>query len=648
MNGSDSDERRRRRRGRPLIRDLRFKKLQAEPLGEGAAARVWKVRDEAEAPFTSDRVVAAKELKREASDEDRERLLREGGADRRFDHPHLVRIFELRGGSRSPYVVMECIDGRNAFDLLKDEGPFDPERVAEIGEQLCHGLDHMHARDVLHRDVTLRNTMVVGDLAGADPVTVKLIDLGTARASSDPGPEEVVVTTPYAAPEILDRRRATVSSDVYSLGMVLYRLATDASVSRCEDRARDPRSVLGDPDLPVWLRHVIATALARRPGDRFPSAAAIGAALAAGPEGLHENATTVLAGDREDLTLVRPRRRSASTAVPGLEPRPPLVPVVLVVLAIFAMFAFLFLPFFAEVGERFYELSFGWQLAIVAALVGAGWLAVDRGARRAMGRLLRSGAAKLRSRKSRASPKAEAAGGSTRGELRHSLRPWVGWAGQRGYVVLIVASIICLALWLGPAVRARVAVQPGHHAALTAIAYALWILIALLAVRLIRRSAPRPRALLLKGALALAILAAAGMAAPPFVGWLGKAFWPGDYGASARVVGSPSTSDPPTTPRAISRRLAARVRGMQAVWLELVDELRERGWNVGTSVKPTVREAAASLSRALHRWVTHNQFQAAARRARDWIDSMGTAATTLVTSECEHFEVTSKGADLRC
>jgi serine/threonine protein kinase len=331
---------RRRLRGKPFGIDERFESLGERPLGTGGKAQVWKARDTAARPFGVGprqgdddfrRTVAVKVLKDPADPDDRARLRGEGGPDRQaIQHANVVRTFALRGSEREPFLVLEYIPGKNCAQLFEQHGPFDPVRLVEIGVQLCRGLGAMHAADLLHRDVKPANVMIVGDLRGGDPIVVKLIDLGIAKAPDDPDHtrEGRSVGTPaYASPEAV-LGGATKVSDVYSVGAVLYELATGQRLTplsweeatRLRRAAALPTPQDLNPAVPEWLGWLIMDAIALDPERRPESAAALEDALQADTADASEVATRLMGGPHEAPTNVLPWVEDAGAEVPADPP----------------------------------------------------------------------------------------------------------------------------------------------------------------------------------------------------------------------------------------------------------------------------------------------------------------------------------------
>jgi hypothetical protein len=317
-------------RGKPFARDPRFERLGQGPIASSPKADVLKVRDLDANPYVGgDRVVAVKVLKPRTDLDDRERLRREGDESRRIDHPNLVRILDCRGGPRSPYLVMEYIEGENLTELLDGRRrPIPAERLVELAIQLCAALECLHREGLIHRDVKPGNAVIKGELDGEGPVTLKLVDLGIA-IEIDKAEGEQAGSRPYMSPEVQFDLRASKRSDIYGVGVVMYQMATGRrleSVSREEyvagrrfGSSAPPHAVNGA--VPVWLSDLIMRAIEVIPGSRFASAEAMRAALEAG--GVAEaEVPTMAVGDDETATRVMSRNGSRPLAFRLLDALP--------------------------------------------------------------------------------------------------------------------------------------------------------------------------------------------------------------------------------------------------------------------------------------------------------------------------------------
>ncbi|GII53958.1 hypothetical protein Pth03_23470 [Planotetraspora thailandica] len=190
-----------------------------EPIGRGGMGVVWRAHDE-----VLDRTVAVKEvIYRTAGDEEREafnrRTVREARAAGRIAHPAVVVVHDVIEEDGRPWIVMQLVQARSLGDVLREEGPLPPGRVASVGLQVLDALRTAHAEGVLHRDVKPENVLLQrGDRA-------VLTDFGIATM-----PEETTLTmtgmvtgTPaFLAPERLTGQPAAPESDLWSLGATMY------------------------------------------------------------------------------------------------------------------------------------------------------------------------------------------------------------------------------------------------------------------------------------------------------------------------------------------------------------------------------------------------------------------------------------------
>ncbi|MFG1604678.1 protein kinase [Actinoplanes sp. NPDC049265] len=189
-------------------------------LGEGGMGRVWAAQD-----LLLGREVAVKEmlppggLSPRDVDRLRERVLREARAIARVDHPNVVRVIDVLHERGEPWIVMELIPSRSLFDVVREDGPMPPRRVAEIGLAVLSALRAAHAAGLLHRDVKPANVLL-----GFDGRVV-LTDFGLALLSGDSSMTAtgaVVGSPSFLAPERILDQPIGPSADLWSLGATLY------------------------------------------------------------------------------------------------------------------------------------------------------------------------------------------------------------------------------------------------------------------------------------------------------------------------------------------------------------------------------------------------------------------------------------------
>jgi hypothetical protein len=252
-------------------------------LGRGGFGIVVRAFDE-----TLQRVVAIKVLSPELASTSpaRKRFLREARAAARVRHENVVQIHAV-GEQPLPYLVMEYIPGRTLQHRLDQSGPLEVPDVLRIGGQIARGLAAAHEQGLIHRDIKPANVLLEGSVEHK----VKITDFGLARAADDASLSQsgVIAGTPlYMAPEQARGEALDARADLFSLGSVLYTMASGrppfraatalATLKRvAEDTPRPIRQII--PEVPPWLCDLIARLHAKDPARRFQSAAEVAALL---------------------------------------------------------------------------------------------------------------------------------------------------------------------------------------------------------------------------------------------------------------------------------------------------------------------------------------------------------------------------------
>lgn len=219
------------------------------------------------------------------------RFLCEGAIAGMIEHENVVRILDHGGDGGACYIAMELLEGEGLFDRLRREGALPPAEVVAILVQLCNGLEAAHRKGVVHRDLKPENVFLHGR-RGTPPV-VKILDFGVAGgAHGEGGDTGLVVGTPeYLSPEQAFGKAADARSDVYSVGVMAWRMlvgrppfVADSAEALIRMQAREPVPSITTtrPDLavPADLAAAVACACAKDPSDRQPSAAALAVDLA--------------------------------------------------------------------------------------------------------------------------------------------------------------------------------------------------------------------------------------------------------------------------------------------------------------------------------------------------------------------------------
>ena len=257
-----------------------------ERLGTGGMSVVWRGFDE-----ILGRPVAVKVLAPQVAGDDsfRERLRQEALAAARLCHPHITCIFDFGESPLStrltvPFVVMELNDGESLAARLARQGPLSWRDAVVVGTEVGSALATAHARGVVHRDVTPANVMLTS--SGA-----KVVDFGISAlvGQRDSAPDGSLLGTPaYLAPERLGGGQVSPATDVYALGLLLYRSLTGrlpwpAETTTAALRAHlyaDPEPVPPIPGMPAEVASLCLRCLAKRPADR-PGAADVARSLGA-------------------------------------------------------------------------------------------------------------------------------------------------------------------------------------------------------------------------------------------------------------------------------------------------------------------------------------------------------------------------------
>jgi serine/threonine protein kinase len=250
-------------------------------LGAGGMAVVYKAED-----AILGRTVALKTLHRRYAEMPsfRRRFRQEARAMACLDHENIVKVYDISQDGEAPFIVAECVAGRDIGSLLKKrrDGRLGEQFVRGMAAQLLRALSYAHRRGVIHRDIKPSNILVT---AGG---VVKVADFGIARIVEEDGteagePGEIVGSARYMSPEQLMGKEATPRSDVYSVGIVLYHCLTGRPPFSGDVRALARQHIHEEPTPPRKLNEkisphmeaVILKSLAKNPDDRYPSATAM-------------------------------------------------------------------------------------------------------------------------------------------------------------------------------------------------------------------------------------------------------------------------------------------------------------------------------------------------------------------------------------
>lgn len=247
-------------------------------IGEGGMAIVYKAND-----VLLNRNVAIKVLRKQYVHDEEfiHRFRREAQSAAALSHPNVVSIYDVGKEDDIHYIVMEYIEGNTLNEKIINQAPFQVEEAVHIATQICDALDHAHHNQIIHRDIKPHNILI-----GRNG-RVKVTDFGIARAATAMDITQtgsVVGSVHYFSPEHAKGVAQGESSDLYSLGIVMYEMLTNqlpfqgespisVALKHLQEEAVDPREI--NPHIPQSVANIILKALRKAPEERFASAHAM-------------------------------------------------------------------------------------------------------------------------------------------------------------------------------------------------------------------------------------------------------------------------------------------------------------------------------------------------------------------------------------
>ncbi len=260
-----------------------------EELGRGGMGRVYKVFDK-----EVNTKVALKLIKPEisADEETIERFRHELKVTRDISHKHVCRMYDLGKEAGSYFITMEYIPGEDLKSMIQMSGQLGVGTAVHLGEQICEGLAEAHRRGVVHRDLKPSNVMI--DREG----TVRIMDFGIARSLRVKGitGAGIIIGTPeYMSPEQVEGKEVDLRSDIYSMGIILYKMVTGrvpfeadtpfaVGVKQKSELPEDPKRF--NAQIPEVLSRLILRCLEKDKEKRYQSADEVHAELEAISQGM--------------------------------------------------------------------------------------------------------------------------------------------------------------------------------------------------------------------------------------------------------------------------------------------------------------------------------------------------------------------------
>ena len=247
----------------------------SEKIGSGGMADVYRATDS-----ILNRTVAIKVLHPHFANEKDfvARFKREAQAAANLTHPNIVNIYDWGAEDSTYFIVMEYLVGRSLKEIIEDQAPLDEKLIVDIIRQVLKAVEAAHDSDLVHRDIKPHNIII------SDDGTVKVMDFGIAKSISSTLTQtgSIMGTAFYLSPEQAQGAEVSGASDLYSVGVVLYEMATgkvpfdgespvSIALKHVHEAPVPPRRL--NPDLSLSLQTIILKAISKNPNDRYSNAA---------------------------------------------------------------------------------------------------------------------------------------------------------------------------------------------------------------------------------------------------------------------------------------------------------------------------------------------------------------------------------------
>ena len=251
-------------------------------LGQGGMASVYLAREKDLA-----REVAIKVLPKAFLHDKNfiDRFKREARIAANLEHPNIISIFQINIEEELCYIVMSFVKGMNLAEEISRRGTLTSDLIVKWGMEICSALSYAHKNGVIHRDLKPENVMINQNNR------IVVMDFGIARAVQDISLTQTgtVIGSPlYMSPELAKGEKIDARSDIYSIGIILYQMATATLPFQASGAPSlmymhvheppDPPDVRNS-DVPAWLRDIILKCLEKNPDDRYQTAERLRKAL---------------------------------------------------------------------------------------------------------------------------------------------------------------------------------------------------------------------------------------------------------------------------------------------------------------------------------------------------------------------------------
>lgn len=263
-------------------------------IGEGGMANVYLAHD-----AILDRNVALKVLRGDLENNEKfiRRFQREAKSVSDLSHPNIVEVYDVGEEEGQHYIVMEYIDGKTLKQLVQKRGALTVAEVIDIMAQITDGLKGAHAAYIIHRDIKPQNIMI------QDNGMIKITDFGIAmsmNATQLTQTNSVMGSVHYLPPEQASGKTATMKSDIYSAGILMYELLTGSvpfkgdnavEIALKQMKERIPSIRKQNPLIPQSVENIVLKATAKNPKNRYETI-----------EEMHEDVIHALDEDKQNET----------------------------------------------------------------------------------------------------------------------------------------------------------------------------------------------------------------------------------------------------------------------------------------------------------------------------------------------------------
>jgi len=256
------------------------------PLGAGGMGEVYRARD---AKLARDIAIKVLPSETSADPERRKRFEQEARSASALNHPNILTIYDIGAADGTIYIAMELVEGRTLRELLATGEPLPTKRLLDVAVQTADGLAKAHGAGIVHRDLKPENLMISRD------GFVKILDFGLAKLTENPAqdasvlptaiasptqPGTVMGTVGYMSPEQASGQPVDFRSDQFTLGAIVYEMATGKRAFQRKTSAETLVAVIREepdplqqqsPKAPPPLRWIVERCLAKDPEERYAS-----------------------------------------------------------------------------------------------------------------------------------------------------------------------------------------------------------------------------------------------------------------------------------------------------------------------------------------------------------------------------------------